>query len=475
MRWEKATYTEAILPEHKENPLIEALPPKLPIKDIMEKFSNYPELDSEIRGEPDPLIREEYLSRIGELRQPLNIYFDCFRAIERAIKTGYSSKNPFSPTTMQFLHYPVDETPEIAPKTGFFVPKGDGLTLVGDSGLGKTCMLEQVLNYFPHVIEHDTYKNKKVPCRYQVVWLKVDCPTKSSVRELCEEILVCLDNAMHQASPTIPAATIPKLLVQIEQRIKSSFLGILVIDEMQNLEFTRTGGENNLLKFLHKLVNKLGVPLFFCANPPFDDSLAQNLRNARRAESGGYFNMLPLERNEDGWTDFVEELWELQWTNIATPLSDELNSELHSLSLGNLDIACRIYEESQRLIIGTDDERITVSVLRDAYAIACGLSSKTKEVQARREVVTRPRRNKSPQPEKKSKSNVLDKPKIISDFNRPQHEEFRERLREIHLADDLPERIDDPDKIRRADKENNLIKYLQDENILCDDPLLQIT
>ena len=38
---------------------------------------------------------------------------------------------------------------------------------------------------------------------------------------------------------------------------------MLVIDEMQNLKFKRTGGESNLLRFLHRLVNKLGIPLFF--------------------------------------------------------------------------------------------------------------------------------------------------------------------------------------------------------------------
>jgi hypothetical protein len=52
---------------------------------------------------------------------------------------------------------------------------------------------------------------------------------------------------------------------QIEQRIKSSFLGILVIDEMQRLVFKRTGGENNLLNFLHSLVNKLESPSFSAA------------------------------------------------------------------------------------------------------------------------------------------------------------------------------------------------------------------
>ena len=182
MRHEKAKYNEAILPEHKGNPLIEALPAKLSWEALLEDFGHYPDLDEHIRKHPDPLVREEYTSRLRDLRQPLPLYYECFRAIERSIKNGYSSKNPFSPTTAQFLHYPVDEKPDIAPQTGFFEPKGDGLTLIGESGVGKTSMLEQVLNYFPNVIIHESYQGRRMEYREQVVWIKVDCPNNSSVR-----------------------------------------------------------------------------------------------------------------------------------------------------------------------------------------------------------------------------------------------------------------------------------------------------
>jgi hypothetical protein len=54
MRREKAEYHEAILPEYKGNPLIEALKPKLGVDELLAKFSNYPDLDKHIRQHPDP-------------------------------------------------------------------------------------------------------------------------------------------------------------------------------------------------------------------------------------------------------------------------------------------------------------------------------------------------------------------------------------------------------------------------------------
>ncbi|MCL7891042.1 ATP-binding protein, partial [Klebsiella pneumoniae] len=36
---------------------------------------------------------------------------------------------------------------------------------------------------------------------------------------------------------------------------------------MQNLNLAKTGGADRLLGFIHNLVNNLGIPILFCANP----------------------------------------------------------------------------------------------------------------------------------------------------------------------------------------------------------------
>tara|TARA_R110002126_G_scaffold75469_15_gene188365 strand:+ start:1518 stop:2960 length:1443 start_codon:yes stop_codon:yes gene_type:complete len=475
MRREKAVYHEAILPEYKGNPLIEALPPKLGVNELLNKFSNYPDLDKHIRQDPDPLVREEYTIRLKQLRQPFLIYYECFRAIETAIKDGYSRKNPFSPTTAQYLHYPVDSRPSIEPRTGYFEPKAENITLVGASGVGKTSMLEQVLNYLPCVVEHDFYHGQRMEFTKQVVWLKVECPNNSSVRELCEEILASLDLVIGDVK-SVAANTIGGLMIQIEQRIKSSFLGILVIDEMQRLVFKRTGGENNLLNFLHRLVNKLGVPLFFCANPPFDKTLSKTLKAARRAESAGYFQMEPLKRDSDEWQAFIGELWEIQWTSVYNELTVELNDKMYELSLGNLDIAHRIYREAQRLVIlsASNDERINIAVLEQAYVRACGLSSKTEEIKEQRAQVSLPRGNRGQSGSNFPASREVPKT-FIADITRPQHPEFEMQLRELIGSVDLSARISEPDIFQQVFEYEQPLEILKKRRILCDDPLLELS
>jgi hypothetical protein len=464
----KAIYHDAILPEHRGNPLIEALPTKSSWEAVMEVFSNYPDYAEDIAEHPNPLVRDEYLNRIEELRQPLTDYEACFRAIERAIKKGYSAKNPLSPTTAQYLHYLVDERPEIEPRTGFFQPKGEGLTLIGESGVGKTSMLEQVLSYFPSVIEHESYKGHPLNLSKQVVWIKVDCPSNSSVRDLCEEILAALDLSLDREK-TKPAGTIGSLVRQLEQCIKSSFLGMLVIDEMQNLQFKRTGGENNLLRFLHRLVNKLGVPLFFVANPPFDLTLVKELKAARRAESGYNHTMSVLAKESDSWKVFIAQLWNYQWTNVYTELTDELNNSLHLLSVGNIDMASRTYREAQRLVIGSDDERITVSTLEAGNAIACGLSRQTNEVKELISAIVLPTG-------KQRRSTKVDPQKVLTvdktgDITKPQHPEFSSKLIELLGAVDLLDRIKDPDIFQQATGLEDPTSFLRQKKLMLDDPL----
>ena len=250
-RTEVATYRNEKLEMYKGNPLIEALPQKRRQDEILQSLATYPPLPGESRFTEDDIDREDCLIYIESLRQPLELYYDVFRAIETAIKRGYSAKNPLSPTTQHYLHYSVETPTSVLPSTGAFAGRGRGITIIGESGTGKTTMLEQILLYFPQVIQHQKYNEHELGFIKQVVWVKVECPDKSSVRELCEQILVSLDLAL-ALEPTKPASRHSALMIQIEQKIKSSHLGLLVIDEMQNINVKRTSGESGLLKFLKK-------------------------------------------------------------------------------------------------------------------------------------------------------------------------------------------------------------------------------
>lgn len=58
-----ARYREAVLPEHRGNPLIESLPEQLSDDEILLALSHFPDLDEQIRWDAPAVVREHYVDR----------------------------------------------------------------------------------------------------------------------------------------------------------------------------------------------------------------------------------------------------------------------------------------------------------------------------------------------------------------------------------------------------------------------------
>ncbi|WP_370215298.1 ATP-binding protein [Idiomarina sp.] len=469
MNVERAVYKMPALPEYRLNPLISALPERACDESLITYLSYYPECLEFEKTAPSN-IRVQFISRLDQLRQPIPVYLQCYRAIEEAIIDSYSMRNPLSPTTNNYLHYSEKNRPQIRPRTGFFRPKASGITVIGESGVGKTTMLEQILSCFPDRIEHRNFHGHEINFG-QVVWIMVNCPSDSSIRGLCHEIIEQISLKQGTPAPK-PARNLDDLITQIGRLVKSSFLGILVIDEMQNLNIAKAGGEKRLVSFLHNFMNAMGVPIILCANPPFQTILSDSLKTARRAESKGYFKV-DLLPNDEIWELFVESLWELQWTNQYTPLSPELLSELHTLSYGNIEIAIRIFRNAQKFIIGSNDERITVDVLRYTAANSVTVSrlamesGKKKEAESFAEKVKEAKQASKKSPPQRIESEFR---RVPEDLSRAQHKEFNCDYTKYSL--ELLSELDiDTDVFQRATETSSPIEDLRHLDLVCDAPL----
>ncbi|WP_439412227.1 ATP-binding protein [Enterobacter ludwigii] len=436
----RAIYHQTALPEYRGNPLIEALPPLMSEEDVMSALSNFPEICATER-ELSHSVREQYIDRIDAFRCPQGSFFECYKAIARLLRTGYVNRNPLDAHTVRFLHYSEEGSLGKALGDGFHRPKAGTFSVTGISGVGKSTMLEQVLGHFPQVIDHINYYGHDLTPLRQVVWLKVNCPPNSKARDLTETLLNMIDDAlgMERTPPPSRAGTLLRL---IAQKMKSAFIGVLVIDEMQRL--TRTNGDEQLINFLHEIVDILGVPLVFCGNPEFEDKMRQRLRFARRAETTGFMRLNPLAYQSSDWQSFVYHLWRYQWTNVYTPLSDELNIKLHKLSKGILAIAQRVFMTAQLKVIGTGNEVITPALLSLSESVLTSRSDEfivtdalifteeaSEETGAEINSIEAGQNNSSPdRPARKRgpDKSVHKSVSIVGDLKRPQHAEFAEEL-----------------------------------------------
>lgn len=467
-----AEYHDALLPEHKGNPLIEALPPKAPINEILSNLAHFPTFSDEERKLP-AFEREEYLERLKSLVMPLTQYEPCYRYIRRAVVSSYATKNPFSPTTRHYLHYLDANATAVAPKTGLFQSNGCAISVIGLSGTGKSKMIEQILQCFPQVIEHQEYKGDSLSLD-QLVWLKIDCPSNASLRGLCHSILDEMDTALGLPE-TKPARTLDALQLQVQHRLRSSFVGTLAIDELQNLgEQLKVNGKL-LIKFLLNLINKSGVAVILSGNPEVTDWLLKKFRLARRAEAGGYIDMTPID--PDFWPVFAGALWRLQWTNEDTPLTTELSKLLYDLSAGLPEIAVRIYREAQDMLLGNGDERISPIVLYEACDRACPLTrDQVQDIRRSQEVAA----NRGSQPQEEACCTPTNRSRLELIGNsadtpgsllKPQHTEFVERISELQALPSIASEISQPGLLRGFSGQGDAALQMREHELIIENPL----
>lgn len=488
----RAVYTPAILPELRGNPLVEALPRKKDDRSILKSLAVFPECSIEER-QLEAFERQEYLMRIDGFRLPLPQYLECFRAIERALIESYSSKNPFSPTTNHYLHYLSPADAPGKPSTGLFEPKGAAMTIVGISGVGKSKMLNQVLSYFPQVIEHVAYHGKDLSLE-QLVWVKVDCPPHATLRALCLGILDQIEEILGEP-PTGTRNTLDALLVHIERRTRTSFIGIIVIDELQNLDVAKSGGAELVLNFLLGLINRSGVPIVLCGNPEIAKLFKKKFRIARRTEANGYIMMGRMEPML--WQAFAKALWRLQWTNIPTELSGELSEKLYTLSMGIPEFAVRIFKKAQERVIGSANEWLSPEVLEDAFKATCRLTEhgleliRTEDNSVVREFYADLAEDEpnfvSPKANGELQQQVPDRQStpeqavkrarakcIAGDVTRPQHPEFANLLQQLRTEPFLQDQIGNKRALRQCFEGKDTFKRLHEQKFILNDPLEEL-
>ncbi len=428
-----AHYREVELPEYRSHPLIAALPP-IESDDVIYRRlrTTLPVSDDERTALPH--LRHKMCSRLKQFMFPLPEYVDIYRSIEDAILEGYLPKNPSTPTGQHYLHYIERDSTSTQPVTGSFQPAGQGLSIFGESGAGKTRGVERILQQFPQVICHSEFQGRALPLR-QVSWLKIDCPDCASVWSFIAHIIDELDSVLgtDELSQTrFKPGNVAETRVLIERRLRSLWLGILVLDELQNLRIGNSKLRDQLLNVFLHIINRSGVPILFCGNQETKDLLQSTLRDARRAEGGGCDDLGSMHTAI--WPEFVRALWRMQYTNTPTALTDELANQLYELSRGLPGFAVSIYRKAQELVIGSGEESLSVDILNEAYLAACPLSAPILEeisidtgspadaTTGDQATDTETAENDAPNDEEQAE------PDTIADVDRIQHPEFRHKL-----------------------------------------------
>lgn len=386
-RVEYATYHDQDLEDFANNPLEEALPPTLLGDEPVRQLARYPKYKEEDRNLP-PELRYLLTTKVRQFFEPLPIVQDLRQRFDSMLRYGYEGRNPPERGFWSNLDGKLETfklnivTPQDQLYTRLLPLTALGFTILGMSGVGKTKAIEAILSLYPQLIIHSRYHNHDFNW-LQVVWLKLECPHDGSTKGLCLNFLAALDsvlgtNYLKQFGRDGKASK-NEMLTAIARLASIHTLGMLVIDEVQRISKAKSGGVGEMLNFFTELVNTIGIPIVLAGTYKALSVLMGEFHQARRGSGQGDLHWFPMK--EDGvWEQFVESLWDYQYTREKTDLTPQLSHTLYEVSQGITDIAVKAYMLAQRRVINIAmttpsakeiiDENIILSVAQDSITLS---------------------------------------------------------------------------------------------------------
>ncbi len=376
--WVQARYRQSEIPELQGNPYAEAIPPLKDFVTWARVLAIRPRFDPLERSAPEH-VRAVYVKRLSGYFEPLTRHMQLATEVHAMLLNGYVGRNPRAPDFTLQLQRNYDavqggSAQALPPALERVVT---GLTLLGPSGSGKTKSLDGVLNQFPQRIYHPEIH------RYQIVYLKVDFPYLVSP----DELAVALYDELRELAP--PGA-VPPLA---KNRRKASDvlppfvhyshllgLGLLIIEEMQNISGEKVGGRTFVLNFIQNLANQTGVPTVYTGTLDVVELLSSSLRTARRSSSSGdlIWPRLPREpakKRQDGageaapagaeFRHLLKGLMRYQWTTEVVELTPELTEAFYDETQGIIALLVTLYTLCQLEIIrleGTGGKRTALTL-----------------------------------------------------------------------------------------------------------------
>ena len=346
-QWPHATYRDLPFPELNGNIFARALvaPRSYEAWEEILGTGNPPFSPSE-RTLPNH-IRAILVRRLWRYYEPLERHCALAMDIDALLAWTYLGRNPLAPSFIEHLQksYDAIQRTGIGSLPAEHNRPIEGIVLLAAGGSGKTVTVLKVLAQYPQRLLHAEYG------RYQVVHMCVDFPVRVSANEL----VVALYDKLRALAPAgmmppltqLERANVMRVLAKFAHFALQLGVGLIVIDELQNISPESSGGAEIVVNAVQELVNLVRIPIIFVGTLEAMNVLGLNVRSARRASASGdcIWDRLP---RSSGRVD-----------SNGKPFKSEFEFVLEGLCLRQLirkpveptpEIAEAFYEETQGII-----------------------------------------------------------------------------------------------------------------------------
>ena len=367
----QATYRDDPNPHFADQPLILALPRVREEQHVVSGLYERPEVIDDLTQFSRAERIDRAFTALNAFRWPIPPVLAVERHVSRLLRAGYRGRDPFRLAERQRVlparqYDPDDQTARYADNEK--IGPG-GLLISGMGGTGKSTTIEDILvKLYPQVIYHRAFRGRPLILK-QLVWLRVVCPQNRTVAQLCRDFLWQADYAVQPRKSFVKTyvgrrTTEGDLMDAMECVGGVTKLGVLVVDEIQNVVFSRGQGDLRILNFLVNLANKLSVPVVLVGTPEVAPIIQKAWRLERRYTALGEVWFNPMETAGKTWRQFCAAMLDHQYVSHHAEATPALLDALHDASHGVIALAVAVFFLAQERALRRGEESLDVNTIK---------------------------------------------------------------------------------------------------------------
>ena len=334
--------------------ILNALPPMLVGKELMETLSILPAYSDHIRceNEAERLIA---LSDIYQVYLPSPMSAEIYSKLYLALLRSLQKKITKEAIRQQNENFKAVRQQEHSGVLG----GADSFTIIGTSGIGKSEAISRAISLITtkRIIEVKSPYVKIIPC------IVVQCPFDSSVKGLLLEILRKVDEQLQSQYyyNALKARATTDMLIGSVSQVALNHIGLLVVDEIQNVVNSKYG--KSLVGMLTQLINNSGISICMVGTPESTVFFEQAMQLARRS-LGLQYGRLDYDAY---FYKLCCTLFSYQYTQHPSQISDAIVEWLYEHSAGVVSVVVSLIHDAQEIAILNGKEILNLETLHEAY------------------------------------------------------------------------------------------------------------